>query len=452
MKNDFFIDVSADSLRKLADKCYDCMNTRRKAMLIEFRVANHRSLRDEQVLTMEAGRVGDEADPRPRPGFGHSERLLTVAGLYGANASGKSNVLAALAFMRGAVVFSHRSWEPDEGVPRAPFAWGPKKSEPSLFEVTFLLDGVQFQYGFQASDRCFLEEWLYAWPNGKKQVWFERDNDAYKFGENLKGENRLIEKVTRPNALFLSAAVQHNHPHLEPIFSWFRWLQLININLLSGRHRHVSFQFATQFKLIQLLDKDASRQQTLFPTEANPLLRRFRSLLKKADIGIVDLRIEKNRDESEDITFLLKHQSESDDAWLPLKEESQGTRTLFHMALPIVQVLEKGGVLVVDELERSLHPSLARQIIQQFNDPVANPNNAQIIFATHDTNLLGTTLGEPALRRDQVWLTEKDAAGATVLYPLTDYKPRKAENIERGYLQGRYGAIPFLGDFLVAGE
>jgi hypothetical protein len=114
--------------------------------------------------------------------------------------------------------------------------------------------------------------------------------------------------------------------------------------------------------------------------------------------------------------------------------------------------LRDGGLLLVDELERSLHPSLARKIIHQFNDPAANPKNAQIIFTTHDTNLLGTTLGEPALRRDQVWLTEKDSEGATVLYPLTDYKPRKAENLERGYLQGRYGAVPFLGDFLAAAE
>jgi hypothetical protein len=125
---------------------------------------------------------------------------------------------------------------------------------------------------------------------------------------------------------------------------------------------------------------------------------------------------------------------------------------MFYMALPILKVLEKGGVLLVDELERSLHPSLAREIIRQFNDPLGNPNNAQIIFTTHDTHLLGTTVGEPALRRDQVWLTEKDGEGATVLYPLTDYKPRKAENLERGYLQGRYGAIPFLGEYLVAAE
>jgi AAA15 family ATPase/GTPase len=137
---------------------------------------------------------------------------------------------------------------------------------------------------------------------------------------------------------------------------------------------------------------------------------------------------------------------------LPLEDESRGTQTLFRLALPILQTIEEGGILLVDELEASLHPKLAQEIVRQFNDPAANPRNAQLIFTTHDTNLLGTTMGEPALRRDQVWLTEKNNEGATVLYPLTDYKPRKAENLERGYIQGRFGAIPFLGGFHLAGE
>jgi AAA15 family ATPase/GTPase len=420
-------------------------------MLIEFRVENHRSLRDEQVLTMEAGRGGDDADLRPRQISGHSERLLTAAALYGANASGKSNVLAALAFMRDAVVRSHRIWSPDGGVPRDPFAWGPKKMEPSLFEATLLLADVRFHYGFRASGDSFLEEWCHAWPHGKKQVWFERDNNSFKFGENLKGENKLIADVTRPNALFLSAAAQHNHPQLQPIYSWFRAIR--NINLPVDR-RPFRRSLPTEFVLAQMLVDDAAdAQQQKLEESSERLLERFRTLLQMADIGIVDLRAEKSEaDNPVRPSIYLKHKSEFDNAWLPLREESQGTRTLFDIALPILQVIKEGGILLVDELERSLHPSLARQIIRQFNDPAANPKNAQIIFTTHDTNLLGTTLGEPVLRRDQVWLTEKDAGGATVLYPLTDYKPRKAENLERGYLQGRYGAIPFLSDFVLPGE
>jgi uncharacterized protein len=432
-------------------------------MLIEFRVANHRSLRDEQVLTMEAGRVGDNADPRPRRVQGCSEELLTVAGLYGANASGKSNVLTALSFMQEAVVSSHRFWSPDEGgfseasVPRDPFAWGTKKTEPSLFEATFLIDQVRYQYGFQVSDDRFLEEWLYAWPSGKKQVWFEREEQSFKFGEHLKGENKLIAEVTRTNASFISAAAQHKHPQLATVFSWFRSIEALNMR--EGRYNKP--RLSTRLGIKQdtaILLSTGEKNLTLFPVEemSNLSFLAFRDFLKQGDTGITDLRVEWKKFDHEHFTsrprFFLKHQSDTDEAWLPLEEESKGTQTLFNIAIPILVVLKRGGLLLVDEIERSLHPCLARKIVDQFNDPAANPRNAQIIFATHDTNLLGTTLGEPALRRDQVWLTEKDAAGATVLYPLTDYKPRKAENLERGYLQGRYGAIPFLSDFLVGGK
>ncbi len=420
-------------------------------MLVEFRVENHRSLRDEQVLTMEAGRVGDETDPRPRRVPGYADELLTVAGLYGANASGKSNVLAALAFMRQAVVMSHRFWSPDEEeadewfVPRDPFAWGTKSREPSLFETVFVLDGVRYQYGFQASDERFTEEWLYAWPRTKKQTWLTRENQSFKFGDHLKGENHVIEALTRPNALFLSTAAQLNHPQLAGIFAWFQSLTVVNLQ--QGRGANImSSRMASTLGLARLLEG---------PADQHPLLDEVCNLLKQADIGVVDLRVESEPEKKRlrsGPSFSLKHLSEIDDAWLPLREESNGTQTLFYLALPVLRALQRGSVLLVDELERSLHPALARRIIDQFNDPAANPNNAQLVFTTHDTNLLGTTLGEPALRRDQVWLTEKDAHGATILYPLTDYKPRKVENLERGYLQGRYGAIPFLGTSLVKGE
>ena len=428
-------------------------------MLIEFRVENHRSLRDEQVLTLEAGRVGDASDSRPRRVAGYPESLLPVAALYGANASGKSNVLAALAFMRDAVSLSHRVWSPDEGVPRDPFAWGPKRLDPSLFEITICVEDVRYEYGFVASDECFAEEWLFAWPHGKKQVWFEREGgDPIKFGDNLKGENRLIEEVTRPNALFISVAAQHKHPQLTPIFTWFRSLYAVN---LSERRDFPFRSLQTDVTLTRLLQDDAAgmRQLTLFQDDEFPdsLLDRFRTLLTTADIGILDMRLADSQSDgasrrSKGRRFELKHQSEVEEAWLPLEEESRGTQSMFRIALPILQTLRSGGTLLIDELESSLHPNLAQRLVRQFNEPFTNPRNAQLIFTTHDTNLLGTTLGEPALRRDEVWLTEKNKDGATILYSLTDYRPRKAENLEHGYLQGRYGAIPFLGDLTLAGE
>jgi uncharacterized protein len=423
-------------------------------MLIEFRVENHRSIRSEQALSMEAGRGGDDDDPRPRNVAGHPESLLTVAAVYGANASGKSNLVNALGFMQHAVLESHRSWSPDDGVPRDPFAWGKKRAEPSLFEVTILEQGIRYEYGFTANDEVVLEEWLFAWPNGKKQTWYEREAGAFKFGDNLKGENKLIEEITRPNALFLSAAVQHKHSQLHPIYTWFRLLNTIGIHSRS----FYSFAWQHEYQVARLI-RDTTKdtlQQSLFEDDSSvdSLVDRFRSLLVTADIGILDLKVS-DPEPREDARrrpnprIQLKHRSEAADAWLPLEEESRGTRTLFRLGLPFLRAIDRGGALVVDELEASLHPVLARSIVDHFNDPLKNPNNAQLFFTTHDTNLLGTTVGRPALRRDQVWMTEKNPEGATVLYPLTDFKPRKSENLERGYLQGRYGAIPFLGDFTV---
>jgi hypothetical protein len=321
-----------------------------------------------------------------------------------------------------------------------------------------LLDQVRYQYGFVASDDCFLEEWLYAWPKGKKQIWFERDRDRFKFRERFKGENKLIEEVTRANALFISAAVQHRHEQLLPLYTWFRSIEAINVNRRFNAPRLVVSEMA----VAQLLEGEGfrnNRQQKLFdePNNEALLLERFRNLLRSADIGILDLKADRRSAETSQRRHglpqvSLKHASPFPDAWLPLNEESKGTRTLFSIGLPILQAVERGGMVVVDELEASLHPSLAMQIVNQFNSPESNPKNAQLLFTTHDTNLIGTTLGEPALRRDQVWMTEKSDDGASVLYPLTDFKPRKEENLERGYLQGRYGAVPFLGNFNVSGD
>lgn len=422
-------------------------------MLIEFRVENHRSLRDEQALTLVVGRGGDPDDVRPRRPPGAAEPILPLAAIYGANASGKSNLLMALAFMRDAVAYSHRRWAPDAGVPIEPFAWG-HMINPPLFELTFLVDGTKFEYGFSTDGRVFLEEWLYAWPAGHKQVWFERDRQVMRFGDKLKGENRVVEQVTRPNALFLSASAQLQHAQLRPVY---QWITAIHAESLSGlQHQPPRADLARlglleeSHQLTRLEGGDSAAQAR----QSRGLLE----LLRAADVGIVDVKVV----EESEASFLrhadptvrrprvfLRHQG-SEVAWLPLEQESHGTQTLFRMAAPLLAAIERGSVLVIDELERSLHPLLALQIVRQFNDPVLNPKNAQLIFTTHDTNLLGTVVGEPALRRDQVWLTEKDKDGATHVYPLSDYQPRKQENVERGYLQGRYGAIPFLGPLVEA--
>ena len=417
-------------------------------MSIEFRAENHRSLRDEQSLTLEAARLGDGQDARPRQVAGHGERLLPAAVIYGANASGKTNVLSAMSFMREAVVLSHRLWEPEGGIPRSPFGWGPRRAEPSLFQVLLLIAGTKYEYGFVVGDQEVKEEWLYAWPSGKKQAWFERDEGGdFTFGRQLKGENQLIKDVTRPNALFLSVAAQHKHRQLLPIYGWFRTIAPVNL-----RGRRYASPYARPFFAAE---GPGTRPTAFGPgddyQQGEAITDRIWNLLKAADTGIACIKVVS--EEQEVVPgprwrrrILFQHQADDENAWLEVDDESHGTQRLFWMSGPIFQALETGGLLLVDEFESSLHPLLGQAIVRLFNNPRTNPRNGQILFTTHDTNLLGTTLGEPPLRRDQIWFTEKDRGGATKLYPLTDYKPRKAENLERGYLQGRYGAVPFLGD------
>lgn len=415
-------------------------------MLIEFRAANHRSIREEQVLSMEAhGKFDDPADERPREVKNHAKPLLPVAALYGANASGKSNILSAFDFMRDAVLTSSRIWAPEEGVPRDPFVWGNIRNEPSLFEVHFVTEESRYRYGFVVDDQTVREEWLDAWPNSKKQRWFTRDEQRFTFGPRLQDVPKVIEEATRPNALFLSTAVQLSQQSLEPIYRWFRNMHgLFPVDASRGRrstyrhHRHAA---------IQIIRDWTAGQSQMFDMEdgSKPLDgRQYVEFMRQADIGILDIRSIRDESRRERFRIELKHACDVDNAWLALEEESQGTQTLFDMTMPLLAAVENGSLVFVDELEASLHPKIAEAIVRQFNSPETNPRGAQLIFTTHDTNLLGNLDGDPPLRRDEVWLTEKDASGGTVLYPLTDLKPRKAENLERGYLQGRYGAIPFL--------
>jgi hypothetical protein len=377
--------------------------------------------------------------------------------MYGANASGKSNLVSAIEFMRDAVVESHRHWEPDGGVPRVPFAWGEKKNQPSLFEVTLVLEGTRFAYGFTVDDQEVCEEWLFAWPSNRKQVWFERDKKKFKFGSHMDGPNETVREVTRENALFLSASAQHGHDALMPLYKWFyRTLSILQSDRLASTmpRRIRDWLPGTS---ADTFSRAISSPMDEF-TESR--VASMRSLLQAADFGIVDIkRVEIESDNGmasrKRWRIVLQHQADDDESWLDLDQESAGTKKLFRLAPYIFDALESGGVLFVDELESSLHPLLGLEVVKLFHSLKTNPRNAQLMFTTHDTNLLGNPplLGESAtFRRDQVWFAEKDASGASRIYPLTDYKPRKVENLERGYLQGRYGAIPFLERMAQIGE
>lgn len=410
-------------------------------MLIRFRVENFRSIKDEQEFSLVAATLSEHEDT-----LVHVDRygldLLPTAAIYGPNASGKSSVIAAFRFIVDAVKDSQARWRPDAPIPRAPFALSAETvAAPSRFTVDLLIDDVRYEYGFAVDSSRVLEEWLYAYPKGRRQEWFTRSGQTFAFSRLLPGENRTISGFTRPNSLFLSAAAQSNHTALAPVYRFLSSL----ITIVDGTNRN-----SLAFVAAQLCFEDVFNRAIMDFVRSADLGIAGIDVVEEEDVEKFARRFERTPDDPEFVRLLgmlsgrasgvqLRHRTGANETIaLPFEDESEGTRTLFSLAPWIGAVLQTGGLLIVDELDRSLHPFLTRQIVTQFNTPRSNPKHGQLIFNTHDTNLLDTSL----LRRDQIWFTEKDDGGATHLFPLTDFRARKYENIERGYLQGRYGAVP----------
>ncbi len=458
----------AEILQKSASRVSFLVITvlRRYLMLLSFRIANFRSIRDEQEFSFVRGSYGapppraDEDGPRP-----WDARVGTVAGLYGANASGKSNVLKGLRFMRDAVLNSFQNWSAGAPIRVAPFKLDPLfENSPSLFEVTFVINRVRYQYGFRITAKEVVGEWLYAYPTSRRQIWFERDISAdgmYYFGKSFPGRNRVIADLTRPNSLFLSAAIANNHKKVRLVDHWFR----AHLLMASPEDRRARIDYTAGMsdtekrwkqvtELIQFADLgicDARvREEQVDQNARARLLGALRALNLDADT-VDDKRLEEYVERASTvIEFGHSTDGTPEPVYLPFDTESLGTQTWFALVGPVVRAINNGDTLMVDELDASLHPHLTSEVLKIFREPSKNPKQAQIIFTTHDTALLGTLLGERELLRDQVWFTEKRPDGATVVYPLTDFAPRKSENLERGYLQGRYGAVPFLDERILS--
>jgi uncharacterized protein len=391
-------------------------------MLLRFRFSNVRSFRTEQELSLIAGPFTDAPESVRHPDA-VPEGVLPVAAIYGANASGKTNVLRAIQFLSEVVSSSHREWKPDGPIPREPFLSDEEsRRTPSEFEVDFLTSGIRYRYGFRVDSAVVLEEWLYAYPLGKKQTWFHRkQGNPILFGARMPGENRTIESLTRKNSLFLSAAAQNNHQALLPVYDWITKLQFV------------------------ITDRALYQKVTAALCTAADFLAEVQTLVSVADLGISGVNVEEaNRsDKTKKLMWPqihLVHRLGDREAPFSTEQESHGTLAYLALLGPVVYALKNGEPLCVDELDGSLHPLLSIQLIRLFNNPTTNLKGAQLIFNTHDTNLLSSGV----LRRDQIWFTEKKDDGSSHLFPLSDFKPRRTENLENGYLQGRYGAIPFI--------
>ncbi|WP_170244912.1 AAA family ATPase [Pararhodospirillum oryzae] len=371
-------------------------------------------------------------------------RLVPAAAVFGPNGAGKTTLVKALGAMRRLVVDSARESQEGDPLDLAPFRLSAAtRAAPSEFEIIFREDDIRFQYGFVADDTRVHEEWLFARPpGGRTQRWFERrgPREEWYVNPSLKGEKEAWKQSTRDNALFLSSAVQLNATPLRVPFNWFHSrLQVIRSSERLGE----------SFSVRQCEDPD--------------MKRRILHLMQAAGVDVSDIRITEHpfpvdqvkiKELPQDISVVLSkalsdatwartafgHRADDDRlVYLDLDtEESDGTRVLFALAGPWLDVLDNGLVVVVDELSNSLHPLAFRRLIDFFHDKETNPHGAQLVLTTHDTSVLDRDF----LHSDQIWMVERTRDLATTVTPLSDYKVRAHESLQRGYLAGRYGAVP----------
>jgi hypothetical protein len=424
-------------------------------VLLQFSFSNFRSFRTQQTLSLSANNrykslIGSTFTSTA-PSLDNT-RWLKGAILYGPNASGKSSVLDALRNLADLVMNSATITDPKEPIRQIePYALAPDEPDtPTAFAVTFVSDNVRFEYRVAATRERIWHESLRAFPKVHEQLWFSRDWDhasqSYDWSpDRPTGFQRdaALESYTLPNGLFLSKAIANNKSELEPVFRWFKdRLKFID---LSSRRGGLGQNFTMQ----QLAEK-------------TPLASSILELLRHADIGVTDAAVYERKPSPNDLekvlplfpdtlreqarrsrwmTPELSHRGPNAKTFpLPWESESAGTHRLFAVAGPWLDILRSGYVVCIDELETSMHPLIVRELLRLFASEQHNANGAQLIMTTHSPLLLEPTL----VRRDQVWFSDKDDEGASHLYSLMDYQPRQGESLTRGYLAGRYGAVPFI--------
>lgn len=409
-------------------------------MLIQFSVKNYKCFKEEVKLSLIASNYDKEthweSNVFAMPEF--NLQLLKTAVIYGANASGKSKLLEALSFMKDIIFNSSKESQVNEPIPLEIFKFSSEtEHEPSVFEIIFIYQNQLFRYGFEATKQNIVAEWLYHRPKTKEIEIFYRDKTNFEVHRNFKDIANLVKNnMVRDNALLLSVAAQFNNRLAKDVFNWFD-------------------------SLFIFIDKDYNKyfKYTMNRILDDAAYLDIMDLLKKADIGIESIKFLKkqgNSETKESLTTIAFHKKYNElrehigDEYLVMdKEESFGTIKYFMMIGFLLDALKLGKICIIDELDAELHSNLVVSIINLFHNKTVNNHNAQLIFNTHNTNLLSANL----FRRDQIFFTEKDRYGAATMYSLTDFvtedgsKARKQEDFESNYIRGKYGAIPYLANF-----
>lgn len=387
-------------------------------MLIQFTIENHRSIRDNAVISFAASKDTSLSSCLIHPD--NKKVLLPVVAVYGANAAGKSNVLHALMTMKEMIVGSASKLSKGQKLPWEPFAGN---KNPTSFEVVYIYDGIRYAYGFSFDSKKIYSEYLYHWPNGREALIFSRENGVYEFRDNITEQTTLSNR-TLDNKLYLVSSNDWNLPQTENAYKWF-------LEKLTG-----------------IMEQPAASSETVSEIiRSDTQKARILKEMLLADLGISDVTIKPVAGKKEESVITTTHRMIDENGnmeyfQLLMEQESAGTQRFFSRIGGWLQALENGSLLIVDEIERSMHPLLTRRLIEMVQDSAINTKGAQLLFTTHDALLLDLSF----LRRDQIWFAEKNEKScATELYPLSSFSPRKGENIRKGYLQGRFGAIPFIG-------
>ncbi|MBW2988799.1 ATP-binding protein [Candidatus Woesearchaeota archaeon] len=405
-------------------------------MLIEFIVENFRSIKERVTLSLVASPDKSLDNNLIEQKALSKDKLLKSALIYGANASGKTNLLLALNFLQALVMKSHTHQKGSK------IRFNPFKMEkgclkkPTKFEIVFIKNGTKYIYGLSFDEEKIINEYLYYYPENRKALIFERSNtNKYKFTIDKKLQDFLSEK-TPENVLYLSRSIQLNYKRTAGAFDWFK----DNLRVIGPTE-------SLQPDYTASLLKDPKLKKTI-----------LRALLE-ADVGIDDVSATVKKISADDLpsdipdeikSIIISSKFKGEEVKIrtshkntpfEFNEESDGTRRIFSLIGPWIDALKNGRILVVDELDTKLHHLLNVFLINLFHNTTQNKSNAQLIFTTHNVNLLDQEI----FRRDQVWFTEKKSEfGDTDLYSLVEFSPRKDKNIQKGYLAGRYGAIPFI--------
>lgn len=423
-------------------------------MFLRFAVENHASFHDEAVLSFVSTANTDAPDwrmPHPKLDYG----ILPAVGIWGANASGKSQLVNALRFLRLAVRDSQNKWEPTGSLPWNPFKMQPDAG-PTRMQLDFVIGPARYAFGFTFTATGFVEEWLYRWQSHRRQTLYHRDTRRPEgrvfHWPSLGGPREAAAEIVRPNSLFLSAATQNGNETLTRIRD----------KIVDG----MCPEQPIRLRGYPVFDRS--------DPIIGPLMPRLTRLLREADLGVVGVEVEdvpepdldgdefeatfteaflarmratRGKSRADRVRLRLKRRDPEDgDAWdLPPGLESRGTHIFLARCRDILPVLDSGGLLVIDELETSLHPDLCGRLVDLFTREATNPNGAQLLFTTHVRDLLAR------LRRDEVALIDKEAGGRSVLVAASDFRGiRKRDDLRVLHRRGQLGGVPDVSGLLAA--